>query len=132
VGVRSDTPQKKPDFALWYLLDRYVLQIEDCTQIRPENLVPTEDVEAALHSFLRSTDKRVTVVLYPDKPESLDRARWRQTISPHVELLRRAGVARIIDVMDDPRWSHGYYRDGIHPTPQGYAVLARIISDNDH
>ena len=74
------------------------------------------------------------IVFYPDRSE-LARARAGHEWLPDrswVEGLASANRVRIIDLARDPRWIDSLYRDGVHPTSQGNAVIAAIIATATH
>jgi lysophospholipase L1-like esterase len=45
-----------------------------------------------------------------------------------LERICRANGLKLIDVARNPDWNETLYRDGLHPTATGNAVLARILT----
>jgi phospholipase/lecithinase/hemolysin len=43
-------------------------------------------------------------------------------------LLAAAGARNVVRVASDSRWGSRYYKDDIHPTPEGNRVLAAILA----
>lgn len=69
----------------------------------------------------------VLVVAYPTRAEAAD-AKLRHKMLAPAWRLRRPGVS-VLDLGADPRWTLALYHDDIHPSPQGMAVLAKIITE---
>lgn len=71
------------------------------------------------------------IFLYPDQ-EQLTAFRsgrdWLPERTPLQELAARHNVV-LIDVASFPQWTVGLYKDGIHPTREGNAVLASILAE---
>jgi hypothetical protein len=71
------------------------------------------------------------VFLYPDRAQ-LALARRGLEWAPErarIEALAAARRFLVVDVARDGRWSEALYRDAVHPTPEGNAVLAAILRD---
>lgn len=70
------------------------------------------------------------VFLYPDR-QQLQGARqgleWL-TDRPQIERIAAAHHLVLIDVTRYPQWTDAMYRDQVHPTAQGNAVLANILT----
>jgi hypothetical protein len=126
-------PRRAPWSAAWYLLDKNILRLEDCETPKPAYAPPRLNWKAEMRLLLSRPEmqgKPVYAVLYPDLSEASQAVstqaferRMAQELAPFPEL-------RLIRVGSDPRWQMaGHYRDGIHPTEAGNAVLAAIIRD---
>ena len=69
------------------------------------------------------------MIAYPNKAEAADPAlRATRLVEPLRKLM--GSNTLIIDAGADPRWIEVQYRDNIHPTPEGTALLATIISES--
>jgi len=124
-------PQQRPLLALVYLARKYVLKQVCPSEPAAAMAVPRQDPVALLKAFVQShVDKRVMIVLYPNKAELDDTGLLGQQVDSLVPLLQGAGVREIVRVGTDPDWQGHlqHYRDNVHPTPQGNAVLAAIIA----
>ncbi len=121
-------PRHKPTLALWYLFNKYVYSFETCDVV-PEGLqVPPGNVWDELADFLKTTKLKPLYIIYPDKSESLDAELRNKNFTPNLTKLSSM-QGKIILVADDKRWQANYYRDVIHPSAEGNAVLAKIIAD---
>ncbi len=87
--------------------------------------------EAMLSRLARAGHRRGSgiVLLYPDRNQ-LAGARlgleWMPE-RPRIERMARDHGLLIVDVASQPQWTDTLYRDDVHPTPQGNAVLAGIL-----
>lgn len=113
-------PRSRPFSAAAYLASKYVLKPRP-PAIAPDMAVRIEDWRKDFAAMAAATDAPIIVLLYPDRAGKDD-------TSPGRELLA-LGADRIVDLAADPRWNDTYYRDDIHPSPAGTAVLARIIQE---
>lgn len=125
-------PRSRPVWAGLYLFQKYVWDWHPCGAV-PENLkVPDGDWKRELKAFLASPGvqgKPIDFFLYPALPEMSGQGSPSERVENHAQAVREvAGDAvSLFSVGRDPRWSTKYYRDGIHATPEGNAVLAGII-----
>ena len=81
-------------------------------------------------SRLGSSESRGVLFLYPDR-EQLVAARAGHEWVPErsrIERLAQAHSMRLLDVARDPSWTDRLYRDNVHPTPEGNAVLAKMLA----
>ena len=96
-----------------------------------------EDNAAAFAAMLARLSRRTPprtagiVVLYPDRREF---ARARQGLEwlperAWVESLAVANRLRMIDLAREPRWTEAMYRDAVHPTREGNALIAEIVAE---
>jgi len=133
-------PLKRPVVATWYVIRRYLIP-----RVIPGNLAnelpaigePRADntlkFDAKLTEFCQYGQDGChgLIWLYPTKNELL-RARNGGEWLPERELIR--GIAdkhglKIVDLADYPAWVPALYRpDGVHPSVEGNAVLAGILS----
>jgi lysophospholipase L1-like esterase len=85
-------------------------------------------------SQLLSKGKKVVVLVYPSKEEWLARrvptdkssVRYSDFLSV-IQGYKLPGLI-ILNGMETPGWDESLYREGIHPTPAGNAVLAKFLS----
>lgn len=123
-------PTHKPSSALFYLFEKYVYAFSPCDGTVPPALqVPPGNLPQELQTFLAGKIPKVLFVSYADKAEQADVAQREGKQAVQLAMLRGAGAKSLLNVAEDARWSSVYYRDGIHPTPDGYQVLASIIKD---
>lgn len=126
-------PRSRPLLATWYVVQKYVLKLNPCGFTPSQLQVPAGDWRPELRSFINSDGargKRIVFFLYPD----LDQARDQGLRSSKLEVwkgqLESAGAKEIHSVGQDPRWTPQLYQDGIHPSAEGFRVLADIIATN--
>jgi lysophospholipase L1-like esterase len=83
----------------------------------------------AWQEFEKNNHAPIFVIAYPNKVEAADPAlRTSRLVEPLHKLMGPNTL--IIDAGADPRWIEVKYRDNIHPTPEGTALLAKIISES--
>jgi hypothetical protein len=131
-------PRVYSKWATLYVFRRYVWDWEKCSESPKELVVPNGDWGSelgSLFSSLHARGKSMTFVLYPYKDEISGKKTLGELESHASEIMRESGKAGfstvIVSVGRDPRWNHGFYRDGIHPSFEGTRVLAEIISAPD-
>lgn len=123
-------PTRNPSVALVYLFEKYVYTFTPCDGTVPAGLqVPPGDLQQELQAFLASHAHKVLFVWYADKPQQANAVLRQTTQAPQLAALKAAGARHAITVAEDSRWSAAYYKDAIHPTPEGNQVLASIIRD---
>jgi lysophospholipase L1-like esterase len=132
-------PKKRPVWATWYVLRRYVLP--RVFSLANNELPPTG---AADTHNLADFDKYVSVLtknsglkhpgilfLYPTKKDLLmarHSTEWLPERKDLEDISAKYGVT-LVDVAQNAGWTESLYRDGTHPTVEGNVVLAKIISD---
>lgn len=125
-------PTHKPTFALGYLFEKYVYAYSPCDgRVPPALQVPPGDLPHELTAFLAGKADKVFFVWYADKSEQADAALRSAHQAPQMATLLAAGAnaKNMLSVADDPRWSATFYKDSIHPLPEGNEVLAKIIHE---
>lgn len=123
-------PTHKPAFALRYLFEKYVYAFTPCNGTVPPALqVPRGNLAQELQAFLTGKAHRVLFVWYADKAEQADAVLRTSKQAAQLAMLHRGGAKLMLSVAEDARWSAAFYKDSIHPTPQGNRVLADIIRD---
>ena len=132
-------PREKPPSATWYLVRRYLLprliplatnELPPTGEPRLENVRRFESMVARLS---RSADRGAPGILliYPTQRDLLA-ARRGELWLPELGEVQRVAAAyglRILDLSASPRWRPEYYRDGVHPTVEGNAVLAQLLAE---
>jgi hypothetical protein len=131
-------PKKRPLWALWYVFRRYglprVINL-NTNALPPQAAINSESLvnfEAKLAELSQATGRMHTGVLflYPTQPQ-LRAARlgheWLPEY-PELERLSHKYGLKIINVSKYPEWTEAQHRDGVHPTVQGNAILAKILS----
>jgi lysophospholipase L1-like esterase len=121
-------PRERPVSALAYAFSKYVLAPEPAPP-PPALQVARRDWHADLRAFLESHDKPVYIFFYPNRLETSDAAA-RERMARVLGALcdPQSARPRCFSVADAAQWSAVYYRDEIHPTAEGDAVLAQIIA----
>lgn len=122
-------PRKQPTSALWYILNKYVYSFECCDQIPLGLEVPPGNVWDELADLVKSTQLKPLYIIYPTKTETLNTNLRIQKFAANSEKLSSIGNRTLFFVAEGTRWSAEFYRDDIHPTAEGNAVLANIIKD---
>lgn len=124
-------PLERPASAVWYLAGKYVLKLP-CEGTPAALAVPPQDPLVMLKSFLDSKPAatRVMFILYPDQKEAASDAALSDGVDSFKSKLLAQGDVEVKSVGLDAKWVHqpSFYRDGIHPTPEGMGVLAEIIA----
>lgn len=132
-------PKSAPVWAGWYVLRRYALPL--LVSLNMNELPPTGTVNgtylarfraavAALSKAAKSKEHGL-IFFYPKKAEYLSALQGRDWLPERLELERIAHEAgsRILDISRTKEWNETLYkRDGIHPTVQGNAVLAKVLA----
>ena len=116
--------------ALWYLAKKYVLNWP-CEGTPAALKVEAKDPLAMLKGFLqRHPGKRTVILLYPSREEVANETLLVAQLESLAPRLAAAGVREIVSVGRQDTWRgrQDLYKDGIHPTPAGMALLAQIIS----
>ncbi|MCM2346185.1 MAG: hypothetical protein NDI95_05995 [Acidovorax soli] len=121
-------PRTRPVVALWYLFNKYVYAVEKCGQVPKGLQMPPGDLAAELQTFLAEHTGKASFVLYPDRAELVNPALETEHFATGRALLAAAGAPNVVRVAGDSRWSSLYYKDAIHPTPEGNRVLAAILA----
>lgn len=123
---RSDAtnPLKRPMLDLLFMAERKFRFSE-----RPSSPWPVKKVENIseyFSTFVNNSPAPVEVFYYPNRAEM-------NTASPcghHPQEIEAVTKGRWYCVASDPSWNKSLYQDGIHYTPEGAAVLARIIANH--
>ena len=122
-------PLRRPTYATAYVIRKYIYDWTKLTRRPQVDDAPMADWKIELARLLEIESSRatkVTIVLFPTRSEMQSRS--YAELELHACALTNAGAKRILSVGRDARWSAAYYRDNIHPTSEGNAVLAQIIS----
>jgi len=122
-------PRARPLSAVLYLVQKRLIRPEAAPT--PVDLrVPMRDPVAALADVVAGCDCDVQVWLYPTRAELADPdvafTALDAGFAPFAEALGdRIALYRVGQI---PGWRAALYRDPIHPTPDGTALLARAIA----
>ncbi|HUP07400.1 MAG TPA: hypothetical protein VMU47_09620, partial [Caldimonas sp.] len=70
------------------------------------------------------------VLLYPTSEDLAQARSGREWLHERawLEGLAQRQALIVIDLAREPAWQAGLYRDGVHPTAAGNAILADILS----
>jgi hypothetical protein len=121
-------PREKPISAFFYLLNKYILEPDVAPT--PENLlVAAEDPIEKLHSFVDSCECSVDFWIYPTRAEVNGKKTRLSTGEMRMTLRSVLPENRIHEVIDLEGWSDDIYKDSIHPTLEGFGILAGAISE---
>lgn len=131
-------PRKKPLSALWYLFQKYVLSPfapggpgDRPAGIRAETESAFRDRLAQLQR--QNPDREMLFMLYPKKDELRPAAAGAEAFyEKYRDRLREdlGAKATLVEVRDDSRWNAGLYRDDIHLSASGNAVLVDLIVEH--
>jgi len=122
-------PKGRPISALFYYVQKYLLKPQ-APPTPAELVVPAEDPFAELSAFLARCACEADFWLYPTKAELFDTDTGMTTAQMRVDLIAKARIApeRIKLVQEIPGWRAEIYKDSIHPTPEGFGLLAEGIA----
>lgn len=128
-------PRQRPGLAVLYIAQKYIYDWAPCGATPSALTVPAGDWRQELRELVEDglvRPENTTLVLYPTRKEVEDPALMRRALeSRRTELSAVMGPRiRFISVGFDPRWKADLYRDDIHPSPQGYEVLAKTLAAN--
>lgn len=127
-ALETTHPTHPPFSALWYLIEKNVIKPK--SDVRPEMLVQVKEPYAEFQRFASNYSKPIDMWLYPDKPELADPALLDQHFSPIISKLQSMNLSNVTlhYVKDIEGWKPEFYRDGIHPSPEGTKALAKAIA----
>lgn len=122
-------PRQAPISALQYGLQKYVLK-QQTPPTPAELVVPDENPLEKLTAFLDGCACEADFWIYPTKAELLGTEAGLTVEQMRADLVGRGSVApeRVHLVQDIPGWRENLYKDSIHPTPEGFGVLAQGIA----
>lgn len=125
-------PRSRPMFRALFVLRKYVYDWDDCTHSPQALIVPDGSWKEELERVVVDAHSRgspVLFFLYPERSELADKDELAKLESRAGEIQRLGfDTTPVFSVGRDPRWVAELYRDGIHPTAEGYRVLAQIIA----
>ena len=126
-------PRSSPTIATAYVFQKYIYNWNQCGEPLKEFKVEPGDWKKEVTDFLAEKaieGKSVTFFLYPNKNEQLGNSPVASALEKYATdlLSSQNSSVKVFSVSRDPRWSVGFYRDSIHPTPEGTKVLASILS----
>lgn len=117
-------PTQKPDFLMYYLLTKYVIDYECNYQDLYQNTSPNINWQIFLkHTIQKINLDSIYIILYPNRNELINGYNFRDEIS---QLKRVNGGIKIFNFN---KISNEMYRDPIHPNILGNKLLATYISD---
>lgn len=93
--------------------------------------MPDENQLERFKEFVNGIPKASKLIMffYPTIANLRDRAAWRRTIAPVMEICRGAG-AKCIDFAEVPDWNEeAYLADGVHQTARGTKTLASVLAN---
>jgi hypothetical protein len=132
-------PRQRPLWASWFAFRRYLLprlmpaaadsELPPRVQMDPAALARFAAVLSRL-SAAAGAPKPGLLLLYPTQADLRTARSGGEWLPERAQMLALAARDHlgVIDVAADPAWNAGLYRDGVHPTVAGNAVLARIIT----
>jgi hypothetical protein len=132
-------PSKKPIYATWYFIRRYIFpqfmpaflesELPATGDAEPANLDEFERELQALAGIINNGRSGI-VWLYPSLAQ-LEMAKKGEEWLPErqkIEELAKRYRLRVVDVAARPEWSETLYRDGVHPSVDGNKALASILA----
>jgi hypothetical protein len=133
-------PRRRPVFLLGYLIGKVTVlrvnrlssglvgrqggETESDAEVSAET---ARELRAWLKRAPRDLIRNSLFVWYPDAAEFRARNPATSHLVSEVRSIVEAGGLRFFDLGGEPSWRSGYYRDVIHPSPEGNRVLASII-----
>jgi len=120
-------PRSSPWVATYYIARKALCPA--CGSASTEMQVPSGDWRLELKAFLASPQvkaKTITFFLHP-RLEQLSNSRKLHDLTRFSDALRQVGAVHVFNIGDDARWKSEFYKDAIHVTANGNAVMARII-----
>ncbi|MGO9993819.1 MAG: hypothetical protein ACLPTF_15080 [Steroidobacteraceae bacterium] len=132
-------PSAHPASSGWYAFRRYI--VPRLMKINMNELPPVGDLrenhrasfEASIAELSKASGSEHPglIFTYPTRQELLASAHeeWLPERDALKEICRKYGLV-MVDVAKSPLWNASLYRDGVHPTVAGNALLAKIISDS--
>ena len=123
-------PTKKPLLATLYLFRKHIWDWSFCTDTAPPNPVPDRDWRPRLRDLISSPSvgsAKIVFFLYPDKNEFYDKNKFNKWSNEVAMDLKNIGVDNIVKLFDDHDIPDSFYRDDIHPSSNGTALLAKIL-----
>ncbi len=131
-------PSSRPSWSSWYVFRRYVaphfvtMDMNELPPVGGLNANHLADFEASVGELGRASGLRSPglIFLYPTRKEliiSRQSAEWLPERKALLEICQKYGL-RAIDIAQNSDWNESLYRDGVHPTVRGNAVLAKILS----
>ena len=126
-------PRSSPTLATAYVFKKYIYNWNKCSEPRKEFKVEPGDWKKELKNFLNDKvieGRPVTFFLYPNKNEQAGNSPVASALEKYATdlLSSQNSSVKVYSVARDPRWSESFYRDSIHPTPEGTRILASILS----
>lgn len=131
-------PTERPVWATGYLLRK---AIQERFGSPPPVAPPTVDQVAkhyvefdGLVARLAAASQRSPpgiIFLYPDRNQLANARRGVEWVPDRarVESLAAAHQIKLVDIARFPQWTDALYKDGVHPTAEGNAVLAAILGN---
>lgn len=130
-AFESRNPRSHPLSGLAYMTRKYLMK-EEQPPVQPELKVQKRDWHADLTAFAQGFDKPIFLFAYPTVQELHDKQLMADQLDAVITGIKdRAGSdIEVFKVADSEQWKPDLYRDDIHPTGQGNAVLANIVYQN--
>lgn len=126
-------PRSHPQSALIYAVGKYVApRLGFGAEVPPSTVKNASAISAETAELLKSrlsqlaTNKRILIVLYPDKTELGSATTHHQTFKSVLESLL-GGCCTLLELREQNDWQASLYRDDIHPSAPGNEVFARLI-----
>jgi hypothetical protein len=131
-------PTDPPLCASCYVFRRYLwprihpTNESELPPVGPIQPVYRAEFESMITSLSQATDApHVNVIfLYPKEFEYLEAKAGKNWLADRdaVEQIAAAAGVTVVDIAKQSEWNETLYRDGIHPTAEGNAVLAKILA----
>jgi len=133
VDLGADAPTKRPPFAIWEAVTRYLPRYLPSSAAPPEpttvqSTPPAVDVQQATDAFermIRLAQATKAVVLVAQHLER-DEPRDSET-DGHLRLRTSAEAAGVTVLQLGPALPRSMYRDGIHPNVEGQQAIADLL-----
>lgn len=130
-------PTRAPHWATWYVV-RKALAARFPSTPPPALLSPADSsahhqkFDELLGHLVLSSKRRPAgmIFLYPDRAQLLQARAGEEWLEDRQFFQRMAEAhgVMLIDVTRFPQWNESFYKDPVHPTAEGNAVLAAILT----
>ena len=132
-------PTRKPDYATWYSLRRYMLPhifgsfvINELPVAGSAQDINVGKFDAAVAEITRSGGRarRGIIWLYPTVAQFEEAKAGEEWLPERLKIEKIANKygLRIVDISSKPEWNAALYRDdGVHPSVEGTEVLGSIL-----
>ncbi|MDR3089206.1 MAG: hypothetical protein LBU39_05250, partial [Desulfobulbaceae bacterium] len=95
---------------------------------QPVSQSASQPVSQSASQPVSQSARKLYIVLYPSVEELTNPDQHYSFFKQALLGAAQGTAAQFLEVRNNPDWHAGLYRDGIHPSPEGYRVLAHILA----